>query len=193
MHIEQTEDVGNLREILGGIIALHGGRWRRYISAILRNHADAEDVVQEAVGRMLTRDQSFLSEADVRQYLGRAIINAALELYNSRKRERRNRIPVTDYAVLPGRLPSPYDCMEEREESAEKEHLISRLQEALAQIPPKQIEALRLTIMEPGSSIRDVGMNHGIPYSTLRHRSKQGLRALRKYLRVPLAGGRKNI
>jgi hypothetical protein len=31
-------------------------------------------------------------------------------------------------------------------------------------------------------------MTNGIPYSTLRHRSKQGLRRLRKYLEHSLAG-----
>ena len=48
----------------------------------------------------------------------------------------------------------------------------------------EQLEALRLTVMEPGTSIRDVGMNHGIPYSTLRHRSRQGLSTLRRKLRI---------
>jgi hypothetical protein len=32
-------------------------------------------------------------------------------------------------------------------------------------------------------SMRDAGALYGIPYSTLRHRSVQGIRSLRKFLR----------
>jgi RNA polymerase sigma factor (sigma-70 family) len=185
MHTEGMEVLQNLREVLGSILDHYSGRWRRYIAAILKNEADAEDVVQEAVRRMLDRDVPFYSVEQVRMYLGRAVSNAALELYNARKRERIRHIPVIDHILLPTGQPGPHDYLEEQEQLMEKEHLLRRLQEGLTQIPQKQLEALRLTIMEsPGSSIRDIGMNHGIAYSTLRHRSKQGLRSLRRYLRL---------
>jgi RNA polymerase sigma-70 factor, ECF subfamily len=186
MHTNENEKARDLREILGAIFDLHRGRWRRYIAAILRNPADAEDIVQEAVRRMLARDLSFLSEEQARSYLGRAINNAALELYHIKKRERRSRIPVLENTFLPTGLPGPYDHLAEREQAAEKEEWLSRLREGLTRIPLKQLEALRLTIMESqGQSIRDIGMNHGIPYSTLRHRSKQGIRSLRRHLGLP--------
>jgi hypothetical protein len=38
-------------------------------------------------------------------------------------------------------------------------------------------------------SIRDAGLVHGIPYSTLRHRTVQGLRRLRSYAKRTLAKG----
>jgi RNA polymerase sigma-70 factor (ECF subfamily) len=190
MHTERTDSIQNLREVLGSILDHNGGRWLRFIAAILKNQADAEDVVQEAVRRMLDRNVPFYSEEQIRMYLGRAINNAALELYNARKRERMRQIPVLDHILLPTGLPGPHDFIEEREQSIERDQLLCRLQEGLAQIPRKQLEALRLTIMESrGSSIRDIGMNNGIAYSTLRHRSKQGLRSLRRYLRLPAAGG----
>ncbi|MBN1567056.1 MAG: sigma-70 family RNA polymerase sigma factor [Acidobacteria bacterium] len=185
MHTKETEAIENLREVLGLILDHNNDRWRRYIAAILRNEADAEDVVQEAVRRMLDRNVPFYSADHVRMYLGRAISNAALELYNARKRERRKHIPVMDHTFLPAGLPNPHDYLEEQERLTEREQLLCRLQEGLTHIPQKQLEALRLTIMESqGSSIRDIGMNHGIAYSTLRHRSKQGLRSLRRYLRL---------
>jgi RNA polymerase sigma factor (sigma-70 family) len=192
MHTEETEAIQNLRETLGSILHHHGGRWRRLIAAILRSREDAEDVVQEAVRRLLARDLSFISEEQARLYLGRSISNAALELYNSRKRERMKRVPIMEHTFLPAGVPGPYECLEEREQSAEKEQLLCRLQQGLAKIPMKQLEALRLTIMEShGLSIRDAGMNHGIPYSTLRHRSKQGIRSLRRHMGLSLAGRRK--
>jgi DNA-directed RNA polymerase specialized sigma24 family protein len=117
-------------------------------------------------------------------YLGRAIGNAAFELYNCRKRERMRRFPVHEQILLPAFTSSPFACLEHSEKSREKEQLLGLLDEGLKRLPSKQSEALRLTILESrGLSIRDVGMTNGIPYSTLRHRSKQGLRTLRKFLK----------
>lgn len=183
MHAEQTLQAETLRTALGSIIQNNAGKWLRFILAILRNEADAEDVVQEAVRRVLARDLSFGSEDQVRMYLGRAIGNAALELYNCRKRERRRQAPINEQVLLPSNLSSPFSCMEESEKLDEKEQILYLLDQGLKRLPPKQYEALRLTILESrGLSIRDVGMTNGIPYSTLRHRSKQGLKQLRKFL-----------
>jgi len=191
MQTEETNGIRDLRDLLGGILDLNTARWKGYILSILKSHADAEDAVQEGVRRLLARNISFITEEQVRQYLGRAINNAALELYNSRKRERRRRVPIPEHILLPSHLPGPHECLEEREQAAKKERLISELRTALTQMPQKQLEALRLTVMEARASIRDIGMNHGIPYSTLRHRSRQGLRTLRRRLRI--RGKRNNL
>ncbi len=178
----------NPREVLESVVGQNTGRWLRFTVGILKNEADAEDVIQEAVRRVLTRNRPLPSEEHVRMYLGRAIGNAALELYNSRKRERLRQMPIHEQIFLPSGAPGPHDCMEEKEKSVEREFLLQLLKEGLTQLPLKQHEALRLTIMDcRGLSIRDVGMMNGIPYSTLRHRSKQGLQRLRKYLERSLA------
>jgi RNA polymerase sigma factor (sigma-70 family) len=178
--IAESED---LRSVLGSILDRNGGKWLRFIIGILRNEADAEDVIQEAVRRVLARNLQLPSEEQMRMYLGRAIGNAALELYNSRKRERLKHIPIREHLLLPAGASNPHRHMEERETSAEKERLLSLLQEGLMALPQKQHEALRLTVLESqGLSIRDIGTTTGIPYSTLRHRSKQGLRHLRRFI-----------
>ena len=183
MHEEQVIQAETLRTALGSIVRNNAGRWLRFILAILKNEADAEDVIQEAVRRVLARDLSFGSVDQVRMYLGRAIGNAALELYNSRKRERIRLSPINEQVLLPANASSPFACMEELEKSGQKEQLLGLLDEGLKRLPIKQCEALRLTILDSrGLSIRDVGVTNGIPYSTLRHRSKQGLRQLRRYL-----------
>jgi RNA polymerase sigma-70 factor (ECF subfamily) len=183
MHAEQILQAETLRTALGSIIRNNAAKWLRFILAILKNEADAEDVIQEAVRRVLARDLSFGSEDQVRMYLGRAIGNAALELYNCRKRERMRQSPINEQILLPTNGSNPFSCMEESEKSDEKKQMLDLLDQGLKRLPPKQYEALRLTILESrGLSIRDVGMTNGIPYSTLRHRSKQGLRHLRKFL-----------
>ncbi len=183
----------DLRAVLGSILDRNAGKWLRFTETILKNDADAEDVIQEAVRRVLARNCPLSSEEQARMYLARAIGNAAREFYNSRKRERLRHIPIRENTLLPDNTASPYAFIEEREKSTEKELLLQLLQEGLTRLPLKQHEALRLTILESGGlSIRDVGITNGIPYSTLRHRNKQGLRRLRKFLERELKEIRKN-
>jgi RNA polymerase sigma-70 factor, ECF subfamily len=172
-----------MRTTLGYILDCYSGKWLRFIFAILKNEADAEDVLQEAIQRILIRNRQLPTPEQLKMYLGRAIGNAALELYHNRKRERRRQIPINEYILPQTNALTPHACMEERERSANQDRMLQLLQEGLTCLPQKQHEALRLTILESrGQSIRDVGINSGIPYSTLRYRSKQGLRMLRKFL-----------
>ena len=183
MSTEMPSGAESLRSVLGSVVRRNSGRWLRFVLAILKNDADAEDVIQEAVRRVLTRNLVLRSEDQVRMYLGRAIGNAALELYNCRKRERVRQIPLNEHILPPARSSSPFVWVEESEKSGGRDQLLDLLDEGLKRLPLKQYEALRLTILESrGLSIRDVGMTNGIPYSTLRHRSKQGLRQLRRFL-----------
>ena len=183
MHTEAAEKIQNLKGTLESILNRHGGRWLSFIAAILKNRPDAEDVVQEAVRRVLARNLRFSSREQVRMYLGRSICNAALEVYNRRKRERRRQIPIEEQILVPAQTANPYACIEEREQAVIRDKQLGMIQEGLALLTDKQHEALRLTILDSrGLSIRDIGMNNGIAYSTLRHRSKQGLRRLRRFL-----------
>ncbi len=181
-----TDEFGiseDLRAFLGSVIDRNASKWLRFIVAIIKNEADAEDVLQEAVQRVLVRNRPLSSEEQARMYLARAIANTALEFYNSRKRENLRQIPLREHILLPANAFSPYACIEERERSAERNQLLGLLNEGLLRLPLKQYEALRLTILESrGLSIRDIGISNGIPYSTLRHRNRQGLRQLRKFL-----------
>jgi len=183
MQRETTSGGENFRVLLGSVVSRNGSKWLRFILTILRNKADAEDVLQEAIRRVLSRNVSLESEDQIRMYVGRAIANAALEFFNSRKRERLRQQVLSDRTVFIRRTPTPGSRIEEREQLRERDRLFGLLDEGLKCLPEKQYEALRLTILESGErSIRDVGSIHGIPYSTLRHRSKQGLRQLRKFI-----------
>ena len=189
MH-EEPRDTEDLKAVLGWILDHNRSRWLQFALAVLKNEADAEDVLQEAVCRVLAhnaiaRNGQPLPREQVRMYLGRAIGNTALELYNSRKRERMRQIPVKEDLLISSNTLNPYACMEEGERAAEKEHMLQLLNEGLGLLPLKQREALRITILESrGLSIRDVGMAYGIPYSTLRHRTKKGLQHLRRFLKL---------
>jgi RNA polymerase sigma factor (sigma-70 family) len=183
MQTETSSGSESFRVLLGSVVSRNGSKWLRFILTILRNQADAEDVLQEAIRRVLSRNVSIQSEDQIRMYVGRAIANAALELFNNRKRERLRRQALSEQSAFMRKHTTPASRIEERERKREEERLLGFLDEGLKQLPAKQYEALRLTILEAGDhSIRDVGSMNGIPYSTLRHRSKKGLTQLRKFI-----------
>ena len=182
------ENIEDLSTTVTQLLRVHGGKWRRFAARILRNTHDAEDVVQEAIERVLARRQPFRSTEEVRLYLARVISNRAIELYHARRREHCRRLPLFDEsAALAQEASSPQRYLEEQERSAEQDRLVELVREGLARLPAKQYEALRLTLLEAdGSSIRDAGASHGIPYSTLRHRSMQAIRRLQRFMRRAL-------
>ena len=56
MHKGAIAESEDLRSVLGSIINRNNGKWLRFIVGILRNEADAQDVIQEAVRRVLARN-----------------------------------------------------------------------------------------------------------------------------------------
>jgi RNA polymerase sigma factor (sigma-70 family) len=182
----------DVRGILTGLIHQYGPRWLCFVRSILGNRADAEDVLQEAVRRLLARSRPLHSEDQVRMYLGRVIGNAAIDLYHSRRRERVRRMPLHDGLCLTAAESDPHGYMEQAENSVRQDRLVQLVREGLGKLPVKQYEALRLTVLESGAtSIRDAGAVNGIPYSTLRHRTIQGLRMLRRFVRRTMRSERK--
>jgi RNA polymerase sigma factor (sigma-70 family) len=181
MHTEERSR-DNLNSMLESLMNRNSEKWLKFILRILKNEADAEDVIQEAIRRVLAHNLHLPSEEDARMYLGRAIGNAALELYNCKKRERLRQLPIQESLISIGDC-GPYKYLEENERSHRKEKMLAMLNDGLLQLPFKEREALRLTILDSrGLSIRDIGMSNGIPYSTLRHRSKIALRKMRRFL-----------
>ncbi len=158
-------------------------KWLRVVLRMVQNRADAEDVLQEAALRLLGRNRKFVSPEHVRMYLGRIISNLAIDYYHLRKRDRMQHCPVREHLLASTVRHKGEYLTEEQEECNSRERLMLLLSEGLSRLPAKQYEALRLTVMDPKIiSIRDAGVMNNIPYSTLRHRSLQALRRLRKFL-----------
>jgi len=182
MYQPESEDP-DLRRAIETLFHRHRKKWLNYLGGFLSSPADAEDVLHEAVRRVMVRNRSFGSEDQLRMYLGRAISNAAIELYHFRKRERCSHSSIDSDSCPATGQANPQETMELREESERTERALHWLRKGLSRLPPKQYEALCLTYLDPGlSSIREAGTASGIPYSTLRHRSMQGLRRLRRFL-----------
>jgi RNA polymerase sigma factor (sigma-70 family) len=171
----------DLREQLDVLVGRHGKKWLHFVKRMLGNAADAEDVLQEAVHRVLAKELPFATEEHARLYLARAISNTAIAMYHARKRERQTHVPLQDN-LMTAQAPSE-TILDDHQDTYETRQLLRLLQDGLSRLTVKQYEAIRLTVLDPsGSSIRDAGLVNGIPYSTLRHRSVQGIRRLRRYV-----------
>jgi RNA polymerase sigma factor (sigma-70 family) len=180
---DRDSEVLDLSDVLERLMLHHRHKWLRFVQRMVQNPADAEDILQEAALKMLLRDRRFHSPDQARMYLGRIICNTAIEIYHLRRRNRRRHRPLQDHMLSSPVRVEPLLVMTEGEELQEKARMIRLLEEGLSRLPVKQYEALRLTIMDPGIvSMRDAGVGHEIPYSTLRHRKLQGLRRLKRFL-----------
>ncbi len=167
--------------LLESVVKNHGAMWYRFVLKVLGNPADAEDVLQEGIRRVLGSKKPFSTMDEVRMYLSRVISNTAFELYRSNKKMRELQIPFSQgLAAAAGG--DPRSILEEREQLHELEILLGLLEDALRFLPVKEYEALLATDLDPGGcSIRDASAQSGIPYSTLRHRRNEGLRHLRRF------------
>lgn len=171
------------REMLEVLVCTHRVRWFNFVRKVVRNREDAEDVIQEAVKRVLVRNPRFDSADELRMYVGRAISNTAIECYHARRREQRRALALREDAAQSGRAVEPLRLLEEKEWAATNARIMDLLSKGLKCLPAREYEALRLTVMDSGaSSIREASAENGIPYSTLRHRSVQGLKKLKLYI-----------
>jgi RNA polymerase sigma factor (sigma-70 family) len=173
----------DLPAIIEQLMVHHKDKWLRFVQRMVQDQADAEDVLQESVLKMLLRARQFHSPDQARMYLGRIIFNTAIELYHLRCRNRHQHRPLQEHLVAASHQVEPALVVAEAEDLHTNAQVLNLLNEGLARLPVKQYEALRLTVMDPGIvSIRDAGVEHDIPYSTLRHRKLQGLRRLKRFL-----------
>lgn len=176
-----------LSTVVENLMLHYGHKWLSFVQSMVQNQADAEDVLQEAMLKMLARGRQFQSPDQARMYLGRIISNTAIELYHLRRRDRRQQRPLQEHMFQVPLPVEPAPLLSEAEEQKARARVLNLLNEGLARLPVKQYEALRMTVMDPQIiSMRDAGVEHDIPYSTLRHRKLQGLRRLKRFLQRAL-------
>ncbi len=173
----------NLSSVVESLMISHRERWLRFVLRVVQNPEDAEDVLQEAALRMLLRARRFQSLDQARMYLGRIVSNIAIEFYHSRRRAQHQRRPLLEHLHCASSHGEPERLLFEREKLTANVRVLELVYEGLGRLPVKQYEAVRLTILDPDAvSMHNAGIENNIPYSTLRHRSIQGIRQLRRFL-----------
>jgi RNA polymerase sigma-70 factor (ECF subfamily) len=143
-------------------VARRRGHWLRVATAILRNPADAEDVVQDTLLSVWRLWQnSSLRNPD--GYVSRAVTINAL-----RRRSRRRPIaPLDSIAepIAPATFPAPIDPLE--------------LERAIANLPQTQQVVLR-TKYYLGLTFNQIGKNLSISSNTAASRARYALASLRR-------------
>ncbi len=146
-------------------------RLRRFARNLVRDPHDADDVVQIAVERALTRLDQWHSDARLDSWLFKIVRNAWID--EVRARGRRAKIFLPEEAG-------------EQVGAALMEREIDRLstEAALARLPEDQRVAVGLVLVE-GLSYKDAADALEVPIGTLTSRLARGREALQGMLRLP--------
>jgi RNA polymerase sigma-70 factor (ECF subfamily) len=186
----QIEGVGEAIPFLQGkrdetavrrILQAHNRRLFRLARSILRDDAEAEDVVQEAYVRGFAGVASFRGESGIGTWLGRIVINEAL----GRLRRRR---PTIDWAALESRelgsaqviaFPGSEQTDPEREMALTQLHSI--LAQAIDDLPDGFRTVFVARVIE-GMSLEETAQLLDIKPETVKTRLYRANRLLRKSL-----------
>lgn len=141
------------QEAFGWLVRRHQRRAYAVARAIVMNHEDAEDAVQDAFLHAYRALERFRPDQAFGAWLHRIVANAALDLTRRRK--------VREADELPETVSSPF------RDPAESDDLRRRLQESLAVLPPRQRAVIVLHDIE-GYKHAEIGQMLGIPEGTAR-------------------------
>jgi RNA polymerase sigma-70 factor, ECF subfamily len=155
--------------------------------AVLRSPTQADDVLQEAFARVLKSGREFSCPQEAFKYLRTAVLNTAIDFYRRIRRQRDAAAVRALEAPLAytSRYEDPLGILIREEETRQRDELIDEVRLALDRLPSQQREAIRI-FFDPnrGSTIKDVCLESGVPYSTLRSRMLQGIDGIRAHLRA---------
>lgn len=142
-----------VREAFSELVRRHQRRAYVVARAIVINHEDAEDAVQEAFLHAYKAIDRFLPDQAFGAWLHRIVANAALDVTRRRK--------VRDADELPETVASPF------RDPAESSELRTRLKDALETLPARQRSVIVLHDVE-GFKHAEIGRMLDIPEGTAR-------------------------
>ena len=167
-------------EALGELLKAHRDRAYSIAVRIMGSDADAEDVVQEAFIKLLSRTHGFENMETFETSVYRAIVQCALDARRKLKR-RLVREMVPQQAPGKGGVPVPQaQFLTDETEQAESQAL---LREAVTRLPDEQRAPVVLCFYQ-GLSVSQVARTLEIPRGTVRARLARALTVLRQHLKL---------
>jgi RNA polymerase sigma-70 factor (ECF subfamily) len=143
-------------------------RLRRFARTLARDPHDADDLVQIAVERALSRSEQLRPDSRLSSWMFGILRNAWID--ESRTRGRRNRVF------------APEEMGENVSDGASDTHPeILSVQDAMARLPDEQRIAIGLVLVE-GLSYKEAAEIMGVPVGTLTSRLARGREALANML-----------
>ena len=148
-------------------IVEHIGALRRYSRALVGNRADADDLVQECLARVLAQMRAWREVRDLRAYLFTTLHNVFVD-NGRRKKTAGVEVPIEDAGA---RLVMPATQTIRLE--------VRDMMTALGHLPREQREVVLLVGME-GMSYIEASQVLGVPIGTVMSRLSRGREALRQ-------------
>ncbi len=123
-------------EAIRQIIKSHNQRLYRLVRAVLRNNADAEEVLQEAYLKAFAKLEDFQGESSLSTWLSRIALNAALMRLRAQKRLRRAAptLGLAEAEIIPFPLSSSTADPERVMAQRQLLHLVEEATDALPEI-----------------------------------------------------------
>jgi RNA polymerase sigma-70 factor, ECF subfamily len=143
-------------------------RLRRFARTLARDPHDADDLVQIAVERALTRSEQLRPDSQLSSWMFGILRNAWID--ETRTRGRRNRVFAPE-ALGENISEAPGDTHTE----------VLTVQDAMARLPDEQRIAVSLVLVE-GLSYKEAAQIMGVPTGTLTSRLARGREALQTML-----------
>lgn len=148
--------------------------------SILKNHHDADDVVQETFLRVFKSLSGFRFESSFRTWLITVTIRQSL---NHRTRKRSMDTSLDAHAEALGEHPALLQAETQFDQALDEEQLML-LREALTQLPPRQQEALRLRL-ETGNTYETIAQAMGTSVGSVKSHIHHAIRHLSQSLGKP--------
>ena len=161
-----------LTDDFGSYVAARGPALLRLAYVLTGNHADAQDVVQDALSRALPRWDRITAADDPDAYVRRMVVNAHVSWW---RKFRRRESPV-EQVVVPGNGSGADDVTAVRQTNDE-------LWAACARLPRDQRAAVVLRYYEQ-LSFAEIASLTGVAEATARSRVHRGLGVLRAAMGV---------
>jgi RNA polymerase sigma-70 factor (ECF subfamily) len=158
-------------EALGELLRWQRDRACALACGVLGEQADAEDAVQQAFVKLLSRRKGFEDRTAFTAAVTRAVIQCAIDLLRSRRSRGRHQ---EAYAAMQTEEQRPEDRLADRERDL-------AVRAALAGLPEDERLAVLLCCQD-GHSVAAGARLLELPRETLRHRLQRGLRRMRSDL-----------
>ena len=161
-------DEDSVREL----IRTFAGPLRRYLTSMLRNPADGEELAQETFVRFMEGLSAFRGEASVKTYLFRIAHNLALNRLAS---------AASVHEVFPGELPEARTAADAPHHAVLLEEEGERLRKAVSLLPPQQRSVVVLRTWQD-LSFKEIAEALSVAEGTAKAHYFFALRNLRKHL-----------
>lgn len=153
------------RQIVGEIIESNLDYLVRFAALRIGNRYDAEDIVHEAVTKLLEADLGKIKVTSLRMYLFRIVYNLCQDFFISSN-------PFRPLSANDNEIPDrDLDAEADRDE-------IERLNHMLDALPQREAEVVRMNVMDELSFV-EISQILSIPASTAKSRFKSGMNKLK--------------